>query len=911
LTPPRPPLLLWRSGWRQMTRRPGQIILAVLGVALGVAVVVAIDLASGSAERAFRLATTAVAGRATHQVVGGPGGLPDALFSRLVVAAGVTAAPVVEDYVVVPAAPAGPGGAGRPGRVLHLLGVDPFSEGALRPRPSLWAPASGTAETRPADSGLAALLLHADACLLAAPTARELGLRTGDTFRVLAGGRPRLLRLSGELAAGGDDAREALGDLMVMDIAAAQELLGRIGRLDRIDLRLPPTTTPDGEAVAAATARTAASSGNAATIRAVRALLPPGAELLAAADAERGGAELTRAFRINLTALSLLALLCGAFLIYNTVTFSVVQRRPLLGTLRTLGVTRGQVLALVLLEALAVALAGTACGLLGGVALGRVLLGLVTRTINDLYFVVSVRRLSLSPASLLTGAALGIGATLAAALAPALEAALTPPRGVLARSLLELRLRRLLPRATMAGCGLVALGALLLALPAGDGLVTGFLGLGAATVGSALLAPAATVGLMRLLRAPLGALLGLRGRMAAGGVVASLSRTAVAIAALMVAVAVTIGIGVMIASFRHTVVTWLEGELQADIYVAAPAGAGGYHGAPLGPDLAARAAAVPGVAAVHSIRRVELATAAGPVRLLAVDNDRRGYAGLELLEGNAEEVWRRVAQGGEALVSEPFSRRHGVHRGATLRLPAAAGESAIRVAGVFYDYASDLGVVMLSRRTYVRLWHDQALSGISLDVAPEPGTAAPGARAAAPGTGRASDAAVARTMARLRQALGPGQALSIQSNRALKRLSLAIFDRTFLITGVLRLLAGLVAAIGVLSALTALQLERSREIAVLRATGLTPGQVWQLVITQTGLMGLAAGLMALPVGLTLSAIMVYVINRRSFGWTIHLEASPGVLIQALLLALGTAVAAGLYPAWRMARTRPALALRDE
>jgi putative ABC transport system permease protein len=318
---------------------------------------------------------------------------------------------------------------------------------------------------------------------------------------------------------------------------------------------------------------------------------------------------------------------------------------------------------------------------------------------------------------------------------------------------------------------------------------------------------------------------------------------------------------------------------------------------------------VPGVAAVHSIRRVELATAAGPVRLLAEDNDRRGYAGLELLEGDAEEVWRRVAQGDEVLVSEPFSRRHGVHRGGTVRLPAAAGERTFRVAGVFYDYASDLGVVLLSRRTYVRLWHDSALSAISLDVAAEPGARA--AAAGTPGATAAADRAIARTIARLRQALGPDQALSIQSNRALKRLSLAIFDRTFLITGVLRLLAGLVAAIGVLSALTALQLDRSREIAVLRAAGLTPGQVWQLVLTQTGLMGLAAGLMALPVGLTLSAIMVYVINRRSFGWTIHLEASPAVLGQALLLALGTALAAGLYPAWRMARTRPALALRDE
>src|SRR6202023_3482196 len=378
----------------------------------------------------------------------------------------------------------------------------------------------------------------------------------------------------------------------------------------------------------------------------------------------------------------------------------------------------------------------------------------------------------------------------------------------------------------------------------------------------------ATAGLMRLLRPPLGVRLGVRGRMAAGGVTASLSRTGVAIAALMVAVSVTVGIGVMIDSFRHTVVAWLERSLQADFYVSAPSGYGGFGGAPIAPELASRAAAVPGVAAVHPTRRVELR------------------------EGDTGDVWQRVAEGGEAMVSEPFSRRWGLHQGDLVRLPTAAGERAFRVAGVFDDFTSDLGLVLISRRTYLRFWHDPLLSGFAIDLA-------------RPAPGAAAEQAEASTLRLLRQAL------DVRSNRALKRLSLEIFDRTFLITSVLRLLAGLVAAIGVLSALTALQLERAREIGVLRAIGLTPGQVWQLVTAQTGLIGLAAGLLSLPVGLVLSAIMVYIINRRSFGWTIHLEVAPVILLEALLLAVGTALAAGLIPAWRMARTSPALALREE
>jgi putative ABC transport system permease protein len=909
VNPPRLPLL-WRASLRQMQRRPGQVVLAIVGVALGVAVVAAVDLASGSAGRAFELSTEAVTGRATHQVVGGPEGLPDSLFPRLVLEAGAVAAPVVEDYVTLPerparpAAPGMPAAPGRPARLLHLLGVDPFSEGRLRPNLALGdGQAQGTRAAALALGhrtaavplpDLSSLLLRPGTCLLSAATAAELGLRAGDRFTVRVGGAARTLELASVLAAADAGAESAVADLLLMDVAAAQELLGREGRLDRIDLVL--AAEPPGPLPAPPRSQAAAI----AAIAAIAALLPAGAQLLPAPGRGRDTFEMTRAFRVHLAALSLLALLCGAFLIYNTMTFSVVQRRPLLGTLRALGVTRGQVLALVLGEAAAVAVAGTVCGLAAGVFLGRGLLHLVTQTINDLYFVVSVRSLSLFPASFAKSAALGIGATLAAALAPALEATLTPPRAVLNRSVLEARMRRALPRVTALGGGLLLLGGLLLAVPApaargGGGLVLAFSGLGVVILGFALLAPAATVGLARLLRAPLGALLGMRGRMAAGGVIASLSRTAVAIAALTVAVAVTVGIGVMIASFRRTVVDWLEGSLQADLYVSAPAGYGGFGGAPLAAELAARAAGVPGVTAVHGVRRVELPSAAGPLRLLALDPDRRRFRGFQLLEGDAESAWRRVALGGEAMVSEPFSRRHGVHLGSWVRLPTASGERRFRVAGVFYDYTSDLGLVLISRPTYLRCWQDPRLSGFSIDLAP-------GAR---------SEAASARTVVLLRQALGPGQPLTIRSNRALKRRSLEIFDRTFLITGVLRLLAGLVAAVGVLAALTALELERAREIGVLRATGLTPAQVWQLITTQTGLMGLAAGLLAIPVGLVVSAIMVYVINRRSFGWTIHLEVAPAVLFEALLLAVGTALAAGLYPAWRMARTRPALALREE
>jgi putative ABC transport system permease protein len=835
--------------------------LAVLGVALGVAVVVSIDLANASARQAFSLSTEAVTGRATHQVVGGPNGLPDAAFRDLALAEGLARAmpmaPVVEGYGRIP----GPDGKGI--RVLRIFGLDPFSEAPFRP----YLKAGGGAQR--SEVSLGPLLTRPGAGVLSAATARELGVKAGDSFRLRVGGVTRRVELAGVLQPADESTRRAVADLLVMDIAAAQETLGRTGKLDRIDL-----IVPEGERGRQLLARAAA-------------VLPKGAQILRAAARTQATEEMTRAFRLNLTALSLLALVCGVFLIYNTMTFSVVQRRTLIGILRALGVTRGQIFSLVLGEALGVGILGTAIGLGAGVLLGRGLVRLVTQTINDLYFVLTVRELSLSPWTLVEGAVLGIGATLLAAAAPAWEATQAPPRAVLTRSTLEASLRKALPRATLAGLGLLAGGTALL-LP--HSLVVSFTGLFGVILGCALLAPVATVLLMSVLRRPMGALFGVLGRMAAGGVVSALSRTAVAIAALVIAVSVTVGIGVMIDSFRHTVSQWLETTLQDDIYVTVPSRGGGFVGADLDPEVARRARALPGVLRVETLRRFEAATPDGPVRLIVLGTDRWGLARHDLQQGKPDEVWPAVLDQNAVMVSEPFSRRHGVNAGAVLRLPTDTGVQPFRVAAVYSDYASDQGLVLMTRRTYDRFWRDPLLSGFSVNVAP--------------------GVDVDRTIERLRTVSGE-TALFIQSNRALKKISLEIFDRTFRITAVLRMLAGLVAFIGVLSALMALQLERARELGVLRANGVTPGQVWQLVTSQTGLLGLAAGLLSVPVGLALATVMIFVINRRAFGWTIHMQVSPSILLEALGLALAAALLAGLYPAWRMARTSPALALREE
>jgi putative ABC transport system permease protein len=565
-----------------------------------------------------------------------------------------------------------------------------------------------------------------------------------------------------------------------------------------------------------------------------------------------------------------------------------VQRRLLLGTLRCIGVSRAQVCAVVLLEAALVGLIGALLGLLLGIVLGRGTVRLVTQTINDLYFAVTVRSLSVETWPLVKGFLLGFLTTLAAAAVPAVEAAWTPPRTVLRRSSVEERVRRAVPVAAGAGLGLAALSGALLLVP-GRSLFVAFSALFCVVIACALLTPAVLVLLMNALRPLLGRAFGLLGRMATRDVVGALSRTSVAVAALMIAVSVTVGVGIMVGSFRQTVIRWLDTTLQADVYISAPSLAANRVDSTLDQATVERLRAVPGVDGVTINRGIRVDTSIGPITLIAQQLDERNRAAYTFATSNPEEAWAAFEQGA-VFVSEPYAYRTGAGVGDTLRLLTDQGEQAFPIAGVYYDYASDRGVILMARSTYDRFWDDRSISSLAIFAAP----------------GTNVDALVEQL-----RAATDGEELFIRSNSGLRAATLEVFDRTFTITAVLQLLATVVAFIGILSSLMALQLERARELGVLRANGLTPGQLWANVLGQTGLMGLTAGALAIPVGLLLALVLIYVINRRSFGWTLQLAVAPSLLAQALLVAVVAALLAGLYPAFRMSRTNPALALREE
>ena len=830
--------LLWRALLRHLLRPPLELGLAVLGLAPRAASVLAVGLATAPARRSFDLAMNRITGHATHRIVGGGQGVPETLYVQLRVERGLRhISPVVTGYL--PRADSS-------GQLLQILGVDPFAEAPFR---------DPAADLSGSDFDLRALLLNPDAALLPRALGDQVTLRRGQQQFTLN----RAGTLNGP----------ELDGLIIADLSTAQTLLGKAGRLSHIDLIA--TQDAAGERL----------------IAELRAELPPGLRLERAAERNQATMDLSAAFSLNLTAMSLLALVVGMFLIYNAISFSVVQRRALLGMLRALGVSRRELFIGILGEALLLGLAGTLLGGLLGLWLGSGLVHLVTRTINDLYYVLSVREFFIEPASLAKGAALGLLATLAAAWLPAREAADAPPGLALSRAYLESRWQAALPQLVWFGLALLGGGGLMLWLS--HGLALGFAGLFLLILGCALLTPPAVVALARL-NQPLTARMGLLARMANRDVARHLSRTGIAVAALMVALATTVGVGVMVDSFRGGVLIWINDLLNADLYLAPPAMEdGGDRSDSVNPAVLALLRDTPGIAAVSTYRGARIDLDGRPIILIAADLAPAAQVGYHLIDGDPATVWPLFQTGAAVLISEPLAYRRNLRVGDALELPTDQGLQRFTIAGVFLDYGSEHGRILLDRSGYQRYWRDATVGSAAV-------FAGPGQN-------------LAELRQHLQEKLGPTQPLIIRSNRDIQRLTLEIFDRTFTITQVLRLLAILVAVVGILSALLALQLERAREFAVLRAIGMTPVEIGGLVSLQTGFMGAAAGLLALPTGILLAAMLIFVINRRAFGWSLPFQVDPLLLLQTLALAIIAALLAGLYPIWRMARARPADALR--
>lgn len=628
------PKTLWNIGWRHLIRSPWQSLLMILGIMLGVAVVIGVDLANESASRAFALSTDVVAGKSTHYIAGGPNGLDESIFTELKISGfPFPAAPVISAYV----------GVEEMGDIpLQLLGIDSFSEAPFRN----YLNSSGAIPLR----DLTEFLTTPGAVLISTDLAERYSLSVGDELKLEISGRTNLAVITGLLEPGDKLSQQALNGVILADIATAQEITGRIGIIERIDLILPPNAQE--------------------ILKKLNSDLPIGVQVLSSEARSNTIKQMTAAFQTNLSALSLLALVVGLFLIYNTMTFSVVQRRSMFGTLRCLGVTQREVFLMIIGEAF---LAGTIGGLLGillGTLLGRGTVGAISQTINDLFFTLTVQDVSLPWISLFKGGLLGIGATVIAAAFPAWEAASVPPREALTRSNFESKVSGWIGWVAIVGVFFIILGGAILLST--RNLVVSFGGTFLIVIGFALLTPIITRILMRASAPILGKLWGSLGYMAPREVTTSISRTGIAIAALMIAVSVSIGVNLMVGSFRFTVVTWMEQVLQGDIYITAPGTSFSQSNTTIDPILIEKIRNWPGVKQAVALRSVVVDSPHGSIRVGANDgiSDLGNINYLDSI-GSYAEVLEAVEKGAIS-ISEPLANRlsikkswrntHSIHR---------------------------------------------------------------------------------------------------------------------------------------------------------------------------------------------------------------------------------------------------------
>ena len=801
----------------------------VLGVALGMAVQAVHEAALAEFGRGLRT----LAGDADLQVMGPRGGFDEHLYALLAARPEVAAAsPVVEVQAKI---------IGRE-EPLHLLGLDVFA--LARVSPALLPRSVEIA--RSGEQGRAArdrfATLADDKLFLSAAAQTDLGVNVGETIRLQAGAHILDFQIAGDLPGVAENDRIAM-----LDIAAVQNRFAMLGRLSRIDLRLNAGILPE-------TARTD-----------LQAILPAGVMIEPPQAAENQAANLSRAYRVNLTLLAAMALLTGGFLVFSAQALSVVRRRTEFAFLRAIGLARRSLFAWLLAEGALVGLAG---GVVGA-ALGHGLAWLMVATLGgDLgagYFAGLKPQLQFQPAVTAIYIVLGVVAGVAGAWLPAREAAtVSPAQALKAGDEAALPGGRGYPT-----IGLALLAASLAAcwIPPADGLpVGGYLAVVFLLAGSVMLLP--------VVAAVIAGLISERGsvpsRLAAARLEAAPGHAVVAAAGVLTSVALAAAMAIMVASFRDSVDQWLHQVLPADLYLrAGTAQTSGY----LDEALQARIAAVSGGGRVSFTRHDRLRLVAGqtPVALIArpvsADGRELPLVGTAVLDGSSKEpaIW----------ISEALQDIYGWQPGQQVDLPLAGRPVRMRVAGVWRDYARQTGALMIDLADYRRLTGDQLVNDAAILLAP----------------GVAPD----QVAAALTATSSPGT-LSIAYPGEIRAISLRIFDRTFAVTYLLEAVAVIIGLAGVAASFAALAVARRREFGMLRHLGLTRRQIGWMLAQEGALaagVGVIGGLLA---GAVIGLVLIEVVNRQSFHWSMDLRIPYGSLAVfasvLIVLAALAAVAAG-------------------
>ena len=828
--------------FRQLILRPlrrdrTRTILTLLSIALGVAVVIAIELSGDAATGSFESSLTTLVGKVDYEISAN-GGVDETYIAKLAgLPVNARFSPVIEQPVVI----SGKGST-------TLYGIDLIAAGSGT---SLSFDAGDFENTAVVSDDLAARL-HLS-------KGQHLTLKGRDktqdfTIRTIA--------------------EKQNTEWVGIDIAAAQQLVGMYGKLDRIEVFVDPSENVEH------------------VERLIKATVPMTWDVQTPGARSEENRRMLRAFRWNLRILSYISLLVGAFLIYNTIAVSVVRRRTEIGILRAIGTSARGVLLVFLGEATMLGLIGSALGIMLGRLLAAGLLGMISDTVNALFTTSTPGAIALSPSSIIASLLTGTGVAFFSALIPAREAARVAPAEAMRRSVVEhetrLHVRRDLLLASVAAIAAVVLCQF---GPIDGRPVLGYTATLFAVASAALIAPAFVMAVIHMLRGPLKRFGGAEGLIAGRSLVASLARTSIVVTALATAISMMISVGVMVGSFRETVQVWLDSQLRADIFLRAqgPATAGIYP--PIAPEVPAIIRRTSGVGEVDTFHAFEIEYGGTRTTFGAGNMDIvRRRRSLRFLAGDSNEILASLPDRNRAIVTEPFADKHHTKVGEVLQVPLGDRTVALTVAGIYYDYSSDRGFILVDQSTLLRYLPEQPVTNIAVYTKP------------------GADTTHVRRDLESRLSDFP---LMIAPNDVLRRGAVEVFDRTFAVTYALEAVAIVVAMLGAANSLLALVLDRRREIGLIRYLGAAAGQVRRMILMEAGLLGLLAGSLGLALGMALSLVLIYVVNKQSFGWTIQFHPPVLLLAGALLLVWAVTVLAGVYPARFASRLEPIEVIHEE
>lgn len=867
-------LLLRRFTLRHWRDAPGQSALLVLILALGIAVYFSIRLANRAAVTSFRHFTELVTASSDWVIQAPAGDLPETILPELRAALGaapVNLIPVVESTATRP--PSGTNEAIGSRATFQILGVDLLGLQNLVDRAQVqrgWFRGQGSASGRETggddDRAFWETFRDPRAVFVSAALAAREALAAGDTLTLILNENVVPLRVAGVIP--DQPGRPAApATFLVMDLPALQRLTGREGRLSRVEFLVEP-----GPDEAARRAALGALLGREARGRWL---------VTTPADRRDAGAMMTRAFRLNLTVLSLIALLVGLYLIVQALDGAVVRRREEIGVLRSLGVTESAIRRAWLAEAALVGLVGGALGVGLGWAGAQFTVRLVGRTVNALYYANSAESAALAPGELVLALGLAVAASVVAGWWPARNAARTPPAQLLVRH------AALAPAAWALrhpglGAGLVLLGGACALLPPlrFEGGVRFPLGGYAAAllwiVGGGILGGWALARLARALR-PLGRHSATI-RLATSHLVTPSGRHALAAAGLICAVAMTAGMVILVGSFDRTMRGWIGRTFQADLYVSSAGAQSASTDNRMSPATWRALAGRPEVADANVIHAAEVTLPGGTTVLaggsLAFMQRNMELAWVEEPEGGISNLRFEISNSTPVLASESFSERFRLRRGDGLVLPTPAGPQAVTIAGVFADYGNERGSLVVEARHFTNWFATKHAASVILKL---------------------RDPADAERLRAEFLATQPG--LQVFTNAHLRAEVLRIFRQTFAITYALEVIGLAVAVLGLAMTLASVLLGRRAELTTLRALGLTRGELARAAAGEGLLLAVAGLAVGLAASLALGWLLIRVINKQTFGWTLEFALPAG---QLALLA-GVVVATALGVSWAVGR----------